>query len=72
MYSKTTLNRSTTGPNLTGPFREVVGSGIGGEVGQGVKISLSVIVWEPNKAIDIGKWSIFGGGRLERFYCIYI
>ena len=28
-----------------------------------------VIVWDSNKAIDIGEWSIPGGGRLERFYC---
>ena len=31
-----------------------------------------MIVWDPNKAIDIGKWSICGGGLLERFYGIYI
>ena len=30
------------------------------------------IVWDRNKAIDIGKWSIFGSGRLERFYCSWI
>ena len=23
----------------------------------------------PSKAIDTGKWSICGGGSLERFYC---
>ena len=28
------------------------------------------IVWDPNKAIDIGEWSACGGGWLERFYCI--
>ena len=26
----------------------------------------------PNKAIDIGRWSICGGGLLERFYYIYV
>ena len=26
-YSKTSLNRPTMGPNLTGPFREVIGLG---------------------------------------------
>ena len=31
-----------------------------------------MIVWGPNNAIDVGKWLIYGGGRLERFYCIYI
>ena len=28
------------------------------------------IVWDPNKAIDIGEWLICGGGQLERYYCI--
>ena len=28
-----------------------------------------MIIWDPNKAIDIGRWSTCGGGRLERFYC---
>ena len=27
------------------------------------------ILWKPNKAIDIGEYSICGGGQLERFYC---
>ena len=36
-----------------------------------VKILLWVIVWNPNKAIDIGRWSICGESRLERFHCIY-
>ena len=31
-----------------------------------------MIVWDPNKAIDIGSWSICGGGWLDRFYCIII
>ena len=40
----------------------------------GVSISLQLyiiwaIVWCPNNVIDIGEWSICGGGRLERFYC---
>ena len=26
--------------------------------------------FEPNKSIDMGGWSNFGGGRLERFHCI--
>ena len=30
------------------------------------------IVWDPKKAIDIRRWSVGGGGRLERFYCICI
>ena len=30
------------------------------------------ILWGRNKAIDMGEWSICGGGRLERFYSTYI
>ena len=30
------------------------------------------MVWNSNKAIDTGKWSIFLDGRLERFYCILL
>ena len=30
------------------------------------------IVWDQNKVIDIGEWSVYGGGRLERFNCIII
>ena len=28
--------------------------------------------WDPNEMIDIGEWSICGGSRLKKFYCIYI
>ena len=31
-----------------------------------------MIGWDPNNAFVIGRWSICGGGRLERLYCIYI
>ena len=31
----------------------------------------AAIVWYPNKTIGIGERLICGGGRLERFYCIY-
>ena len=55
-YTETSLNRSNMGPTLGGPFRKVVG--------------LGTIVCDRNKAIDIGDWSIFEGGRLVRFYCI--
>ena len=24
------------------------------------------VVWDPNKAVDMGEWSIGGGGQLER------
>ena len=27
-------------------------------------------IWDPNNAIEIGEWSICGGGQLERCYCI--
>ena len=60
-YNKTSLNR----PTLNGPFREVVG--------YGVKISICMNIWDPNNTINIGRWSICGGGRLERlerFYCM--
>ena len=30
------------------------------------------IDWDPSKAIDIREWWIYGGGELERIYCIYI
>ena len=33
-------------------------------------ISVWEMVWDRNKAIDMEQWSICGGGRLERFYCI--
>ena len=33
---------------------------------------MCVIVWDLNKAIDIERWWVCGGGRLERIYCIYI
>ena len=35
-------------------------------------VGLWVIVWDPNETIDIGEWSICGGGQLDRFYCVYI
>ena len=31
-----------------------------------------MIVSDPIKVTDRGRWLIFGGGRLERFSCIYI
>ena len=35
-------------------------------------MSVLAIVWDGNKAVDIGEWAVCGGGRLERFYCIYV
>ena len=56
-------------PTLNASFTELVGLG-------GLEYRYSgivwTIVWDPNKAIDIGESLIFGVGRLERFYCIYI
>ena len=51
------------GQTSCGPFREVID--LGG------KISVWVILWDLNKAIDIGEWSIWGGGQLETFFYIY-
>ena len=31
--------------------------------------NLWITVWDPDKVIDIWRWSIYGGGRLERFLC---
>ena len=56
-YSKTSLQRPTMGPILGGLFREVVGLG-----------SSDICMDDRNKAIDIGEWSICGGGQIERFY----
>ena len=28
-----------------------------------------MIIWDTNKEIDIGEWSICGCGQLGRFYC---
>ena len=29
-----------------------------------------MIIWDPNETIDIGEWSICGGGRLEVLLCM--
>ena len=42
IYSKTSLNRPTMGPTLSGQFREVVGLG-----------SQDIYIWDLNEAIDI-------------------
>ena len=34
-------------------------------------LSVGVIVLDRNKTIGIEEWSICGGCRLERFYCVY-
>ena len=61
-YSKTSLNRPTMEPTLSGRFREL-------------EYHCNGIIWmivrDTNKAIDTGEWSICGDGRfLDRFYYI--
>ena len=48
------------GPTSNGPFMEVV------------TLGSWHIVWDPNKAIDIGELSICGGGQFERFNLYYM
>ena len=48
--------RTTMGPTLNGPFREVIGLG-----SQNIVMA---IIQDP-----IGEWSICGGGQLERYFC---
>ncbi len=52
------LNRPIMGLTLNGPFQEL------GYCYNGI---VWAIACDPNKAIDVGEWSIFGGDRLERF-----
>ena len=61
VYSKPSLNRPTMGSILSDPFREV-----GGRL---MELELQWVIWDPNKAINIGEWSICGRGWLQRFYC---
>ena len=52
------------GPILKGRFREVV-----------ALARYNIVVGDnlvPKKVIDIGEWSICGGGRIERFHCVYM
>ena len=58
--SKTSLNLPTLGTNISGYICSVWQIGI----------SLRWTFWDPCKGIDIGEWSMCGGGRLEKFYCI--
>ena len=55
---------------LNGPIKELLGLGRLEYHYNGIIIW--AIIWDPNKVSDIGEWSICGGGRLERFYWIYI
>ena len=49
----TSINRPTMGPTLSGPFR-------GGWFMMEFRLSVWPIVWNRNKAIDIGEWLICG------------
>ena len=60
-YRKTSLNRSTIGLTLNGPFRELE---------YHYNSIVWAIIWDPNIVTDNRGWSICGGGQLERFYCI--
>ena len=51
IYSRTSLNQSTIGLTLNGRFRELEYHHIG---------IVLTIIRDPNKAIDIGEWSICG------------
>ena len=47
---------------FNGTFREVISVGSQDTVRMGIVWSID---WDPNKAIDIGEWSICGGGQLR-------
>ena len=49
MYTKTSINRRTGGGRFSGIVPMVL-------------TIMWVIVWDPNKAIDIGEWTICGCG----------
>ena len=55
------------GPTLSGP---IWGGGWFRELDNCYNNIVWAIVWDPNKAIDIGEWLICGGSWLKRFYCI--
>ena len=56
-------------PTLSGPFK---GGGRFREFEYNYNGIEWVMVWNPNKVIDIGHCLICGGGRLERFTDIHI
>ena len=68
-YSKTSLYRPTMGPILKGPFKEVIG--LVRELQYCYNCSAWAIVWDPNKAIDIGEWSICTDGHLEGGFIVH-
>ena len=63
-YSQTSEN----GPTLNGPLRL---AGWFVELEYHYNGIVWVIIWEPNKVIDIGKRSTCRDGQLERFDCSY-
>ena len=54
-------------PTLNGSLRKVVGLR---ELEYYYNGIVRAIIWDTNKAIDVGEWPICGGGQLERFYCM--
>ena len=66
IYTVKQLNLPTMEATLSGPFREVVGV-VSRNMCRGDRLG-------SNKAIDIGSPAVHfcRGGRLERFYCVYI
>ena len=68
IYSRTSLNGPITGPTLNGPFMEVVD--LWSQKSLRKWNCIDDRFWNPNNVIDMGEWSICGGGRLERIDCI--
>ena len=55
------------GPTIHGPFRKVASR----ELEYRYSGFVWVIIWDTNKRINIGEWSICGGGQLERFFSVF-
>ena len=67
VYSKTSLYRPTMALTLNGAFIE------GGRFRE-LKHHNGIVwevVWDSNKSIDIGEWSICECDRIERLYCTH-
>ena len=60
---KASLKSTDHRTDFYGLCKEVAGLG---------NYTIITIVWHPNKVIDMREWSICEGGRLERFYCVYL
>ena len=62
--TKTSLKLPIMGLIINGLFREVVG--LGSQNTFTICIAWAII-WDQNKTVATGEWSICGGGRLESF-----